>query len=309
MPASSSIGDRLRGAWGAVVVLLSGRRLPRILSHAFQITRILGVARMGGRGCRTHALSGLGPPSPEPGWLERDPLMHLHHATASAVPETRSGRKDGLTTMTNRDVTIAVVGSGGDGVVTLGDLVAQVAAREGLHVIKTEAYGPQIRGGESSCTVRVAAEEIFAQGDERRRARRLPLGGLRALPGRDLGVAGRARSLRRRPRSDPARRGPRPRSAARSLALDPGPFAELSRTSSGTPGSKNVVTLGILGELLGLPAETPEARAGAPLRAQEGVRARGQRAGVRGRTGVRGVAERRPSRPGASTTRRRRPGS
>src|SRR5471032_1115258 len=66
--------------------------------------------------------------------------------------------------MANDDVTIAVVGSGGDGVVTLGDLVAQVAAREGLYAIKTESYGPQIRGGESSCTVRIAARPISAQG-------------------------------------------------------------------------------------------------------------------------------------------------
>jgi 2-oxoglutarate ferredoxin oxidoreductase subunit alpha len=66
--------------------------------------------------------------------------------------------------MATRDITIGIVGSGGDGVVTLGDLIAQVAAQEGLHVIKTEAYGPQIRGGESSCTVRVAADEVFAQG-------------------------------------------------------------------------------------------------------------------------------------------------
>src|SRR5204863_9146610 len=62
--------------------------------------------------------------------------------------------------------TIAVVGSGGDGVVTLGDLIAQVAAHEGLNVIKTEAYGPQIRGGESSCTVRVASSKIHSQRSE-----------------------------------------------------------------------------------------------------------------------------------------------
>ena len=67
--------------------------------------------------------------------------------------------------MPRRDVSIAVVGSGGDGVVTLGDLVAQAAAKEGLHVIKTEAYGPQIRGGESSCAVRLAAHEIAAPAD------------------------------------------------------------------------------------------------------------------------------------------------
>src|SRR5262252_1055026 len=67
-------------------------------------------------------------------------------------------------TMATKDVTISVVGAGVDGVVTLGDLIAQVAAHEGLHVIKTEAYGPQIRGGESSCTVRVASEKIHSQG-------------------------------------------------------------------------------------------------------------------------------------------------
>src|SRR6266498_2414631 len=67
--------------------------------------------------------------------------------------------------MPTKDLTIAMVGSGGDGVVTMGDLIAQAAAREGLHAIKIEAYGPQIRGGEASCTVRLASRDIFAQGD------------------------------------------------------------------------------------------------------------------------------------------------
>ena len=66
--------------------------------------------------------------------------------------------------MPTKDLTFAMVGSGGDGVVTMGDLVAQAAAREGLHAVKTEAYGPQIRGGEASCTVRVAGKPILAQG-------------------------------------------------------------------------------------------------------------------------------------------------
>ena len=35
----------------------------------------------------------------------------------------------------------------------------------GLYVIKTEAYGPQIRGGESSCTVRISADPIPRHGD------------------------------------------------------------------------------------------------------------------------------------------------
>ena len=63
------------------------------------------------------------------------------------------------------DLTFVMVGSGGDGVVTMGELIAQWAARDGLSAVKTEAYGPQIRGGESSCTVRVASREIYSQGD------------------------------------------------------------------------------------------------------------------------------------------------
>lgn len=63
------------------------------------------------------------------------------------------------------DLTFAFVGAGGDGAVTAGDIIAGVCASEGLHVIKTEAYGPQIRGGESSSTIRIGTERLFAQAD------------------------------------------------------------------------------------------------------------------------------------------------
>src|SRR5881227_2192599 len=63
------------------------------------------------------------------------------------------------------EITLAIVGSGGDGAVAAGDILSMACARDGLHVIKTEAYGPQIRGGESSCTVRISSDEIFAQAD------------------------------------------------------------------------------------------------------------------------------------------------
>jgi 2-oxoglutarate/2-oxoacid ferredoxin oxidoreductase subunit alpha len=153
-------------------------------------------------------------------------------------------------------LTITVVGSGGDGVVTLGDLLAQVAAHEGLHVIKTEAYGPQIRGGESSCTVRVSAESISSQGaavdvlvvfrwsDYARFRGEISVApdalvlheaGEERPSAEDLGVVG-----------------------GDALAWVPVPFAEVSRTAAGSPGSKNVVALGILGEMLGLPAEKLE---------------------------------------------------
>jgi 2-oxoglutarate ferredoxin oxidoreductase subunit alpha len=63
------------------------------------------------------------------------------------------------------ELTFAFVGAGGDGAVAAGDIIAAACAREGLHVIKTDAYGPQIRGGESSAVVRVSSAPIHAQAD------------------------------------------------------------------------------------------------------------------------------------------------
>jgi 2-oxoglutarate/2-oxoacid ferredoxin oxidoreductase subunit alpha len=62
-----------------------------------------------------------------------------------------------------QEVSFSIVGSGGDGAVAAGDIIAMACASQGLNVIKTEAYGPQIRGGESSCTVRIGSAPLFAQ--------------------------------------------------------------------------------------------------------------------------------------------------
>jgi len=59
-------------------------------------------------------------------------------------------------------ITFSIVGSGGDGAVVAGDLIAMACAARGLHVMKTEAYGPQIRGGESSSTVRISDQPLFS---------------------------------------------------------------------------------------------------------------------------------------------------
>jgi 2-oxoglutarate ferredoxin oxidoreductase subunit alpha len=156
--------------------------------------------------------------------------------------------------MAKRDVTVGIVGSGGDGVVTLGDLIAQVAAQEGLHVVKTEAYGPQIRGGESSCTVRVAAEEVHAQGacvDVLVVFGWADYGRFRG----EISVAPDALVLCEAAEEHPAGED-LGLVSGEGLAWIPVPFAAISKASAGTTGSKNVVTLGILGDLLGLPADT-----------------------------------------------------
>jgi len=154
--------------------------------------------------------------------------------------------------MPTPDLTLAMIGSGGDGVVSMGDMLANVGAKEGLSVMKVEAYGPQIRGGESSCTVRLSADPIFAQGDfvdvlvvfnwaDFGQFR----GEINATPDAvvlyestdetpldqvDLGTTGAVRWV-------------------------PVPFIELAKKSAGTPLAKNIVTLGILSELFGLNAD------------------------------------------------------
>jgi 2-oxoglutarate ferredoxin oxidoreductase subunit alpha len=65
----------------------------------------------------------------------------------------------------SHELSLSIVGAGGDGAVAAGDILSMACARDGLHVIKTEAYGPQIRGGESSCNVRISATPIHAQAD------------------------------------------------------------------------------------------------------------------------------------------------
>ncbi len=64
------------------------------------------------------------------------------------------------------DIVIAIVGSGGDGVISAGEILAKAAAHEGLYVFMTKSYGPQIRGGESSCRIRLSHDRILTPGDE-----------------------------------------------------------------------------------------------------------------------------------------------
>ncbi len=153
--------------------------------------------------------------------------------------------------MPSRDLTFAMVGSGGDGVVTMGEMLAQAAARDGLNVIKTEAYGPQIRGGETSCVVRVAAQRIYAQGDAVDILAVFNWADFARFKGE---IALRSDAVVLFEEADAG--GPAPA----DLGLGDGhqwiavPFAKLATESAGTKAAKNIVSLGLFAELFGLPA-------------------------------------------------------
>jgi len=143
------------------------------------------------------------------------------------------------------DLTFAFVGAGGDGAVTAGDIMAGVCASEGLHVIKTEAYGPQIRGGESSATVRVSSERIHAQADA--------VDVLVVFSWADFArfqnevvLAPDAVIFHEAADAPPAEMTTRTCHAI--------PFANLAR-ECGAPGSKNVIAVGLLTARYGLPLE------------------------------------------------------
>jgi 2-oxoglutarate ferredoxin oxidoreductase subunit alpha len=143
------------------------------------------------------------------------------------------------------DLTFAFVGAGGDGAVTAGDIMAGVCASEGLHVIKTEAYGPQIRGGESSATVRVSSERIHAQGD--------CVDALVVFSWADFArfsneivLAADAVIFH-----DAGDTPPEEMSTRTCYAM---PFAALAR-EAGAPGSKNIIAVGMLTARYGLPLD------------------------------------------------------
>lgn len=145
-------------------------------------------------------------------------------------------------------LTLSIVGSGGDGAVAAGDILSMTCAREGLNVIKTEAYGPQIRGGESSCTVRISSTPIFAQADL--------LDALVVFSWADFGrfkselVLGHDAVVFH----DADDAVPEEISSTGGLKIIGIPFTKLSR-EAGAPNGKNILSLGVVSAVFGLPAD------------------------------------------------------
>lgn len=148
------------------------------------------------------------------------------------------------------DLVVGMAGSGGDGVVSAGESLLTAAASEGYHAIMTKSFGSQIRGGESSCRVRVSTRPIYNPGgaldvavalnweDFLKFGSELPLG-----PDTVLIYEEKAGP----PPEALAKRGPVP---ANQLAV---PFGELAKQTAGTDKAKTSVVLGVLSALFGVP--------------------------------------------------------
>ena len=55
---------------------------------------------------------------------------------------------------------IIIAGSGGQGIMLLGKVIAQAAILENKHVTWLPSYGPEVRGGTSHCMLIISGQEI-----------------------------------------------------------------------------------------------------------------------------------------------------
>ncbi len=147
------------------------------------------------------------------------------------------------------DLVIGMAGSGGDGIVSAGQSLITAAAHEGYHALMTKSFGSQIRGGESSCRVRLSTREVLNPGgnldvavalnweDFLKFGAELPVGPETVmLYESDTGVLPDAIPLE----------GVAPREI---LAV---PIGEMARKSAGTDKAKNAVVLGLLAGWFGI---------------------------------------------------------
>lgn len=142
-----------------------------------------------------------------------------------------------------RDLVIGMAGSGGDGIVSAGETLISACAPAGYHAMMTKSFGSQIRGGESSCRVRLSTAPVLNPGgaldvavalnweDFLKFGAELPVdGNTVVLYEQKTGVAPDAIPLG----------GVKP---AEAIAV---PFGDMARQATGNEKGKNSVVLGLL---------------------------------------------------------------
>jgi 2-oxoglutarate ferredoxin oxidoreductase subunit alpha len=151
----------------------------------------------------------------------------------------------------SNDLVIGMAGSGGDGIVSAGESLTSAAAAEGYHAIMTKSFGSQIRGGESSCRVRLSVNPLYNPGgvldvavalnweDFLRFGAELPVGGGTVVIYEEkTGVAPDKIPL---PGLTPAE----------VFAV---PIGEMAKQAAGSDKAKNSVVLGLLSGWFAIPA-------------------------------------------------------
>jgi len=156
--------------------------------------------------------------------------------TAPAAPGTPSNT-----------LSIAISGSGGAGVMTVGELLLDAAARAGLYGRMGRTFGPQIRGGEAAALLRLSSRPVEGVGDAYDLLVALDWGNIDRFAD-EIPLASDSRVLFE------ARAGEVPEIIARTGArLLEQPYGEIARGVRG--GRSNLVVLGQLARILALDPE------------------------------------------------------
>ncbi|MBK7876232.1 MAG: 2-oxoacid:acceptor oxidoreductase subunit alpha [Planctomycetes bacterium] len=149
------------------------------------------------------------------------------------------------------DLIIGMAGSGGDGVVSAGESLLAAVSSAGYHALMTKSFGSQIRGGESSCRVRVRTDRVQNPGGELDVAFALNWDDFFKF-GAELPLAEHTVLLHEEEAGPPpatlAQRGPIPREIVSV------PVTRLAKESAGTEKAKTTIVLGLLSGWFGIPA-------------------------------------------------------
>jgi len=147
--------------------------------------------------------------------------------------------------MNRQNLSIALTGSGGSGVMTTGNMLLEAAAQAGWYGFMGRSAGPQIRGGEAAALIRVSSEPIESPDDSFNLVLAIDPGSMgrfvAELPLRtDSFIISDAQGGRRS--------SSLPDTPAQVVDL---PMKKLAKTVKG--GRPNMIALGALAKMIGLP--------------------------------------------------------
>ncbi len=171
---------------------------------------------------------------------------------------------------TRDSVSFAIVGSGGAGAITAGSMLLEAAGRAGWFGLLVRSVGPQIRGGEAAALVRLSREPTECM------AREFDM--LVALDWKnaDRFVEGMPVAAGGLVVADP-RAGPVPGALERARVAD-APLGEIAGAIPG--GRENMIAVGMVARLIGLPLETLMAVVSARLASKGQPAIAASRAGI-----------------------------
>src|SRR3954463_10509275 len=148
-----------------------------------------------------------------------------------------------------RDLVIGMAGSGGDGIVSAGESLTAACATEGYHAMMTKSFGSQIRGGESSCRVRLAIDPVLNPGGALDVAVALNWEDFLKF-GAELPVGGNTVVIYDSASGVPADR--LPLTGVTPDEVFAVPIGEMARKAAGTDKAKNTVVLGLISGWFGV---------------------------------------------------------